>query len=317
MARAASLCGGPCETKTALAFDGTRPDRLWITLPKGSSDAERAKVATDLVRALDRVATENHLTRAPAPGAALDYLSGGKHVVTVNLLQAAPREDAGAGPVPRLAIILDDFGNDLGAFQAVLALRCPVTFSVLPNHPHSVEIAREAKQKGYQVLLHLPMQSVANETPEPRELRPGMSGEEVEAMLRQMLEAVPGVVGVNNHQGSEATTDIALMSELMPRLRDRGLFYIDSRTSAATVAYDVARGDAVRSGFRNVPFLDDVAEVGAVRKQIELAIQGAKTKGQAIAIGHPHAATLRALREALPRAKERGVRLVFVSELVR
>jgi polysaccharide deacetylase 2 family uncharacterized protein YibQ len=130
------------------------------------------------------------------------------------------------------------------------------------------------------------------------------------------LQNVPGVVGVNNHQGSQSTADPELMDELMPVLRERHLFYVDSRTTAATVAFDTAQSFGVRSAFRNVPFLDDVAEVVAVRKQLELALRGAREKGEAIAIGHPHAATLQALREILPHAQAQGIRLVFASDLV-
>jgi polysaccharide deacetylase 2 family uncharacterized protein YibQ len=102
----------------------------------------------------------------------------------------------------------------------------------------------------------------------------------------------------------------------MPVLRDRRLFYVDSRTTAVTVAYDTAQDFGVQSAFRNVPFLDDVTEVTAVRKQLELALRRAREKGEAVAIGHPHPATLQALREVLPRAKAQGVRLVPASELV-
>jgi hypothetical protein len=106
------------------------------------------------------------------------------------------------------------------------------------------------------------------------------------------------------------------MEELMPVLGEHHLFYVDSRTTAATVAYQTAQEFGIPSAFRNVPFLDDVAEVAAVRKQLELALRGAREKGEAIAIGHPHSATLQALSEVLPRAQAQGVRLVFVSELV-
>jgi polysaccharide deacetylase 2 family uncharacterized protein YibQ len=130
------------------------------------------------------------------------------------------------------------------------------------------------------------------------------------------LRAVPDVAGVNNHQGSESTADLQLMDKLMPVLRDHHLFYIDSRTTAATVAFEAARKAGVPSAFRNVPFLDDVAEVSAVRKQLALALREAGRKGEAIAIGHPHPATLQALRRFLPEAKMQGVELVFVSDLV-
>jgi len=215
----------------------------------------------------------------------------------------------------RLAIIIDDLGGDRAAADAVFALGYPLTVSVLPNHEHSMDVAKEAHRRGFQVMLHLPMRSVANETREAQELRPGMPAPEVAALLDQFLQNVPDAAGVNNHQGSQATADTALMDELMPVLRDRHLFYVDSRTTAATVAYDTAQDFGVRSAFRNVPFLDDVAEVAAVRKQLELALRGAREKGEAVAIGHPHPATLQALREVLPQAQGQGVRLVLTSEL--
>jgi polysaccharide deacetylase 2 family uncharacterized protein YibQ len=218
---------------------------------------------------------------------------------------------------PRLAIILDDLGNDNGAAQAVFAMPYPVTISILPNHVHSAEIAQQAQRRGDQVMLHLPMQSVAKEHAEKQELHRGMSRADISRLVSEFLNEVPGVIGVNNHQGSASTADKKLMAELMPVLREHKLFYVDSRTSAATAAYDTAQRFGVPTAFRNVPFLDDVEDVSAVRKQIEIAIAGASRKKDAIAIGHAHPSTLEALRETLPQAQTHGVKLVFASELVR
>jgi polysaccharide deacetylase 2 family uncharacterized protein YibQ len=212
--------------------------------------------------------------------------------------------------------VLDDLGSDLAAANEIFALDYRLTISVLPHHPHSTEIAEEAYGRGYQVMLHLPMQSVGNETPEVEEIRTGMSSAKISAELDEMLQSVPHVVGVNNHQGSQATSDAALMKELMSLLRAHQLFFLDSRTTAATVAFDAAQQAGVRSAFRNVPFLDDVQDTTEIRKQLQLAIHGAKEKGQAIAIGHPHATTLRALSELLPQVEAQGVHLVFVSNLL-
>lgn len=218
---------------------------------------------------------------------------------------------------PRLAIILDDVASDPAAVDAIFGLHYPLTLSVLPNHPASSEIAGEAHRRGYQVMLHLPMESLANETPESQELRPGMSPEEISNVLGSMLHSVPYAAGVNNHQGSLATSDPHLMADLMPVLRSHKLFFIDSRTTAATVAYDAAQSAGVPCAFRNVPFLDDVQETGAIRRQLEFAAKDAREKGQAIAIGHPHPETLRALSEFLPQAQAQGIHLVHASDLVR
>jgi polysaccharide deacetylase 2 family uncharacterized protein YibQ len=299
-------------------------DNLDITvLQTGPDSAARSDIAK-IQQALGAVATRHGLTEEPSEsreGTLFFYLRGGVRTHSVHLhVSARAPEQAGNAPLgkngPRLAIILDDLGSDRAAAEAIFELPYPLTISVLPNHEHSNEIAHEALRRGYQVMLHLPMQAVGNEKPEAQELRPGMPAAEVSALVDQFLQNVSGAVGVNNHQGSQATSDPALMEELMPVLREHQLFYIDSRTTAATVAYNTAESFGVRSAFRNVPFLDDVAEVGAVRKQLALALRGAREKGEAVAIGHPHAATLQALREGLPRTQAQGVRLVFVSELV-
>jgi polysaccharide deacetylase 2 family uncharacterized protein YibQ len=330
---AALKATAPADVRSELSAsyqDSASFDRINVTV-RGDSSASSRAVVYKLLRAMNGVATRHHLSRdgplESREGLLYAYRRAGviTHMVhfhekiEVNSTEAPtpqPNEAARQKETARLAIILDDLGNDRAAADAIFALQCPITLSVLPNHPHSAEIAQEARRRGLQVMLHLPMESVGNERPEARELRPGMSASDVSTLVSGLLQAVPDVAGVNNHQGSQSTADAALMNELMPVLREHNLFYVDSRTTAATVAYDTAQRCGVRSGFRNVPFLDDVAEVSAVRKQVQLALRDARKKGEAIAIGHPHPATLQALRELLPDAKAQGVRLVFASEVV-
>jgi polysaccharide deacetylase 2 family uncharacterized protein YibQ len=320
---------GPLNVATRTSLDATdksqgSTDHVTITLRQASSEAaERADRAL-VLQALDDVAARHDLTRSGMierrEGLAFKYLRGDAATHTIHIteltiptVEIAPAPAAG----PRLAIILDDLGQDYGAAEAIFALPYPLTISVLPNNPHSVEIAEEAHRRGYEVMLHLPMESVSNRRAESHELRPGMSQRDVTALVDGFISAVPGVTGVNNHQGSESTANTPLMNELMRVLHEHKLFYIDSRTTAATVAFDAARHAGVPTAYRNVPFLDDVAEVNAVARQLHLALREAREKNDAIAIGHPHPATLKALHEVLPEAKAQGVRLVYASELVR
>ncbi len=329
-AAAASAAPPGSVIKTRKAASDQQPgstDELYIGLENGlSTEAGRAALSK-LLQSLDSVVTRNHLKQEPPVRTEYTLVftlrrSGvPTHRIEIASKSAATpapetRVSPGKSTRARLAIILDDLGSDRAAAEAIFALPYPLTISVLPLHEHSVDIAEEAHRRGYEVMLHLPMQSVGNEKPEAQELLPGMTAQEVASVVNQFLQNVPDVNGVNNHQGSQATADPALMSELMSVLRDHKLFYVDSRTTAATVAFDTAQRNGVRSAFRNVPFLDDVAEVAAVRKQLELALRGAREKGEAIAIGHPRPATLQALREVLPQAKAHGVQLVFASELV-
>jgi uncharacterized protein len=238
------------------------------------------------------------------------------HVVTPVTARPQPPAKRGAAG-PQLAIILDDLGYDRAAADALLALPFPLTVSVLPHLPLSTEVAEEAFRRGDQVLLHLPMESEADGAkPEEIELRVGMNAGQVQDALEGMLQTVPHAIGVNNHQGSRATADPALMAALMPALHQHGLFFIDSRTTAATVAYVAAERSGVRAASRKV-FLDDNPTPGAILAQLELAARDAQRDGSAIAIGHPHPATIAALSEGIPRLESHGVRLVFASEVVR
>ena len=216
----------------------------------------------------------------------------------------------------RLAIVIDDLGNDPAQADAVFRLSYPLTLSVLPHHSSSTEIAEEAHRRRYQVMLHLPMASNAGDRDETIELHPGMDSSAVEKIFDAMLETVPYAAGVNNHEGSLGTSDQKLMDELMPLLHQNKLFFIDSRTTAASIAESAAHAAGVLAARRNV-FLDDDPSAAAIRKQFVLAIRDAREKGSALAIGHPHPETLQVLAEMLPEAERQGVTLVYASDLAR
>jgi hypothetical protein len=319
----------PADTQIRIAFrsaDGT--DHVEVAVNSRGNPAARAQ-AFRILQALDSTAVSGGLTqdtlaeRAGVLSLVFRHRGIPTHTVEVDFPAKSAERSGGAEQVSagapgqaKLAILLDDLGSDRAPAEEIFALPYALTISVLPEHAHSVDIAEEAGRRGYEVMLHLPMQSVGNDQGEKQQLHSGMADSQVSALVDQFLSEVPGAQGVNNHQGSQATSDPALMAELMHALHERRVFYVDSRTTAATVAYDTARQEGVPTAFRNVPFLDDVENVGAIEKQLVLALRGAREKGEAIAIGHPHAATLDALRVMLPKAQSEGVRLVFVSELV-
>jgi uncharacterized protein len=299
-------------------------DSLYIPL-------ENPAQADALERVLNDIARRHKLTiDESSSGTVLrvSFSSDGILTHSIHILLAragGPRPGAGAAAGgqsgPRLAIIIDDMGHDRAPADQLLALPFSLTISILPHLPLSAEVADAAYRRGDQVLLHLPMEPEAGgggsegATQEPIELRVGMSTGEVSETLAGMLETVPHAAGVNNHEGSRATADVPLMQALMPDLRARNLFFIDSRTTAATVAYATAEQDGVPAASRKV-FLDDVPTKEAVRAQLELAVKDAARDGSAIAIGHPHPATIAALAEQGPALESRGIRLVFASDLV-
>lgn len=221
------------------------------------------------------------------------------------------------GPVARLAIIVDDLGRDLGAVHQLLDLGLPLTFSILPDEPHTRATAVAVHEQGREVLIHIPMEPQAYPAVNPGSdaLFVNASPEELRRRVHRFVAAVPYAVGGNNHMGSRFTEDPAGMAVVLGQMREAGLFFVDSRTTGASVAYDLARRAGIPVARRDL-FLDNVQDPVKIGDQIRKLIRLARRRGFAIGICHPHPATLVALRQAVPELEAAGLQLVPVSELV-
>jgi polysaccharide deacetylase 2 family uncharacterized protein YibQ len=232
-----------------------------------------------------------------------------------HLPKKAGRRPSGPGS---LAIIIDDMGAGMQEARELLAIGLPITFSVIPGLPKDRAVAELAHQQGGRVMIHLPMEPQGY--PERRLEKNGLllsqSEAEITERLRTYFQAVPHAVGANNHMGSRFTEDREKMGLVLNILKGKGLFFIDSLTSPKSVGLQLAHQLGMEAGTRNV-FLDNVQEVGLIKVQLEEAARIARRKGGAIAIGHPHPATIRALREMMPELRDAGIRFVYASELVR
>lgn len=233
------------------------------------------------------------------------------------------RTPAGARTVPPpgaalAAIVIDDLGNELGPAERIAGWKEPVAGAVLPGVAFSAAAARALVRGGKEVLLHLPMEpeGYPRVRPGPGVILRAQSDAEIVRVLEADLATVPGVVGVNNHMGSVATADPRVMRVVAGVLAARGLFFLDSRTTDATVAEKTAEEAAVPSVSRRV-FLDDVETVPAIRRQLAELVRRARDEGHAVAIGHPYPVTLGVLEEEMPGLAARGVTLVRVGELAR
>jgi hypothetical protein len=224
----------------------------------------------------------------------------------------------GAARRPRIAIVIDDLGDSLDTARKVLALEPAVTVAVIPFREASAAVAAAAVASDREVILHLPLEPERGTAMEGGTgfLRTAMEPARLEDQLERDLRAVPYIVGVNGHMGSRFTSDPRAMHTLLAALRERGLFFLDSKTSPESVAAEIAAGLQVPFAERNV-FLDHDPAPDAVAQQLAAAATIARRTGFAIAIGHPHASTLAALARWLPQAARDGFDLVPVSALVR
>ena len=213
---------------------------------------------------------------------------------------------------PRVAFIIDDLGNHRELGLKAQALPGPVACAVMPHTPYGPLLARACHRQGKPVLLHLPMESVGERPLGPGGLYLHMTRFEFLRTLREGLVTVPYAEGVNNHMGSLLTRHPGFMGWLLRALHAYGLYFVDSRTTAATVGMRIAAEQGVPARERDV-FLDNVPERAAIAAQFERLLARARARGSAVAIGHPYPETLAFLQRALPRLEARGFRLVPLS----
>jgi len=219
--------------------------------------------------------------------------------------QAAPANKA------YMSIIIDDLGQSSERDNRTLALPGPVTMAVMPDTPHATTFARQAHKAGKTVILHMPMDPATG----PYAWHPEVALTELARRLDAALAKVPYAAGINNHMGSRMTAQRQPMAWLMGELQQRHLFFVDSRTSAATVA----AAEAQRIGLANVSrdvFLDDVRTTEAITAQLQEGVALARRQGSAVLIGHPYPQTLGVLEREMPRLRSQGIELITLQQMI-
>lgn len=232
------------------------------------------------------------------------------------LFAACGARGTDAPPQPVVAVMIDDLGENLEEAHRVADLPGPVACAILPHTTHAVEIANLAHKAGKEVLLHLPMESVADMPLGPGGITLDMGEAEIKQTVQDDITSIPYLVGVNNHEGSLMTQHPGDLAWIMQALHTAGhYFYVDSYTTPGSVAYEIAREQGVAAARRNV-FLDDTDTQESVELQWQRLIKVARKHGFALAIGHPRPATLALLEQELPKLAAAGVTLVPVAHIV-
>ncbi|HNR31110.1 MAG TPA: divergent polysaccharide deacetylase family protein [Candidatus Hydrogenedentes bacterium] len=319
--------------------------RLEVTLPDGLSPAE---VEAGIPKRLAEYNVHTRLVYRDA-GAVLSVLSGDREFVEIVFpyhaasdipnsspvaglpepndlpLESNGAADAANGPGEnqpasltqlRVAIILDDGGYGGPATEALWALDPNLTLAILPNTPLAEETATQAAALGFEVMLHMPMEIGGNARAFPGQINTDMDAGQIRALTEAALEQIPGVVGVNNHTGGKFTADAEAMRAFLEVIQEYGLYFIDSRTTASSVAYTEARALGVPCAARHV-FLDNQPDREYIRGQFEQLIAVVKKRGEAVAIGHFRKETVAVLADMIPELEKEGIELVPASEIVR
>lgn len=229
---------------------------------------------------------------------------------------SAPRPNTPSAVKGKLAVVIDDAGRDLASQHVYESLGIPLTLAVMPNQVHTRDAALSWHAHGLPVILHQPMESVSGIGMESKVILTSMSDEEIRSLLKSSLSQVPEAVGINNHQGSKATTDRHTMEVVMNELHHRHLFFFDSRTNSTTAADGAAASYGVPY-VRNDLFVDNEADVAAISAMIREAAKRAQKYGTYVIIGHCRSKTAEAFRQMVPQLEKEGIQFVYVSSLAK
>lgn len=298
---------GESGEKTAAAPSHEGKAAASSTSVASASSAPSSSISSASTKAAPSVKKDAGNTKAPAKQSAAPAKAAPA---------AAPKPNTPAAVKGKLAVVIDDAGRDLESQHVYESLGIPLTLAVMPNQIHTRDAALSWHAHGLPVILHQPMESVSGIGMESKVILTSMDDEEIRSLLKSSLSQVPEAVGINNHQGSKATTDRHTMDVVMNELHHRHLFFFDSRTNSTTAADGAAASYGVPY-VRNDLFVDNEADVAAISAMIREAAKRAQKYGTYVIIGHCRPKTAEAFRQMVPQLEKEGIQFVYVSSLAK
>lgn len=220
------------------------------------------------------------------------------------------------GKQPVVVIVIDDMGISSKRTADISSLYYPLTSAFLTYGKNLEQQIEKSVKAGHEIMLHTPMEPHSNADIAPDVLTTQMSKEEIKNNLKEMLSKFKSIKGINNHMGSKLTEDFNRMTAVMEILKERGLFFLDSKTSAKSRAEEAAAKVGIAYAHRHV-FLDNNNDKAYILGQLGKVEKLALKNGYAIAIGHPKTQTYAALKEWLPTLAKKEIKLMKLSEAVK
>lgn len=215
-----------------------------------------------------------------------------------------------------ISLVIDDLGYKKKLDSHALSLPGNISYAFLPFGPFSKQLVERAHQQNNEILLHLPMQAKNSDVKlGSAGLTDQMSAQQIYQSIEKSLAAIPYASGVNNHMGSHLTTRPLAMTWVMGALKKHQLFFLDSITTADSIAAIVAKSYQLPHTRRNV-FLDHNRNPEEIAYQFERLIRYAKKHGSALGIGHPFPETLEFLAQNIPKLNAKGVKIIPVQQLI-
>lgn len=258
------------------------------------------------------------MSKKPAAGSRLKRFAAISMLLVAACFGLSNESNGAANPDKRVAIVIDDLGNDMAGTEEMMNAPVKLTVAIMPFLPTTKRDAEWAHRVGHDVIVHLPMEPLRGRR---KGLGPGaittdLPDDEIRSRVRKAIDDVPFAVGINNHMGSKATADERVMRVVMEVCKERGLFFLDSKTNWRSIASSVGAELGV-TVLQNQIFLDDISSKAHIARQMELVRKQAQERSECVAIGHVGIAgkkTAAVIHQSAPAMKA-NVRFVGLAEM--
>lgn len=294
-----------------LMFVGFALGCLWIVFSKDQKEQQVAQISLPFVE--QKIPVQTHVAVPPVVKVSAPE--------TPQPIQAVWQKNSVA-PLPasfgmnKIALIIDDLGIVKNRSWSFVKMDAPLTLSFLPYATDLRRMTGAARERGHEIMVHMPMEPRGRENPGPHALLTNLSPQEQLERLDYNLSRFDGFVGINNHMGSAFTEDAVAVNRMLGVIKKRGLLVLDSRTSGGSLLAGLASARNIPNVVRDV-FLDNRQDEEYILRQLKKLEQQAEREGHAVGIGHPYPQTLAVLKKWLPTLKDRGIAIVPLSEIVR
>jgi len=246
---------------------------------------------------------------------ALD-ISGFKFIKTINANDNLERIKEIKKEKYKIAIIIDDFGNDISTAEKFIDSKINYTVSIIPFLKYSTICAEYAKKTGKEIMLHLPMEPENNKRVEQEMITVNMNKNNLERFINASLKNIPGSKGVNNHMGSKATKNYGTMYQALEFLSKKNLYFVDSLTAFNSSCENVSKNLKIKFAKRDI-FLDNFDSLPYIQNRLNELISTAKNNSTAIGIGHARLNTFTAIENFRSTFEEENIEIVFVKDILK
>lgn len=302
-------CRGQVVFSFYLMFVGFALGCLWIVFFEDKKEPEIAEAALPVVKAKISFKTQIAVPPVTPP------VEHPQPIQAVWQKNAVPPLPASFG-MNKIALIIDDLGIVKKNSWPFVKMDAPLTLSFLPYATDLRRMTGAARERGHEIMVHVPMEPRGRENPGPHALLTNLSPQEQLERLNYNLSRFDGFVGINNHMGSAFTEDAAAVNRMLGVIKEKGLLVLDSRTSGGSLLAGLASARNIPNVTRDI-FLDNQQDEKYILGQLKKLEQQAQKEGHAVGIGHPYPQTLAVLKKWLPTLKDRGIAIVPLSEIVR